>query len=245
MDAGGRGHPLRGRSTVTGELSAPSAGDPLQEAPALGKGPTMPIDRASHALLLRNGEGYGSRGELWPMEPVPGAEEKLPGRGQGASGEQEYMASTAPKAIFISHILGDSFWPVVEGYNRWTSPQITVRGGGSSERTQLWAPDPQRSWGRPTTLPPSRDGGTWGGREPVAPWQCGSQQRPPSWTTRPYLPTAAWHPGSCFEGPSDRNPCPWGEQGSLSSSGVIATFWQAPHLGYRLTYSLCHHPYPL
>lgn len=97
------------------------------------------------ALLLRNGEGYGSRGELWPTEPVPGAEKKLSGRGQGASGDQEYMASTAPKAIFISHILGDSFWPVAEGCNPWTSPQITGVGGGPSEHTQLWPPDPQRS----------------------------------------------------------------------------------------------------
>lgn len=44
----------------------------------------------------------------------------------------------------------------------------------------------------------------------MAPWQCGSQQRPPSWTTRPHPPTTAWHPGSCFEGPSDGNPCPLG-----------------------------------
>lgn len=44
----------------------------------------------------------------------------------------------------------------------------------------------------------------------MAPWRCGGQQRPPSWTTRPCLPTAAWHPGSCFQGPSDRNPCPLG-----------------------------------
>lgn len=44
----------------------------------------------------------------------------------------------------------------------------------------------------------------------MAPWQCGSQQRPPSWTTRRHPPTTAWHPGSCFEGPSDGNPCPLG-----------------------------------
>lgn len=197
------------------------------------------------ALLLRNGEGYSSRGELWPMEPVPGAEEKLPGRGQGASGEQEYMASTAPKAIFISHILGDSFWPVAEGCNRWTSPQITVRGGSPSERTQLWTPDPQRSWGRPTTPPPSRDGGTWG---VGSLWPLGNVEvnrglhpGPPGPIRQPLPGTL----GSASRGQATGTHVPWGEQGSLSSSGVIATFWQAPHLGYRLTYSFCHHPHPL
>lgn len=44
----------------------------------------------------------------------------------------------------------------------------------------------------------------------MAPWRHGGQQRPPSWTTRPCPPTAAWHPESCFQGPSDRNPCPLG-----------------------------------
>ena len=48
MDTVGRGHPLRARSTVTGELSAPSAGYPLQAALALGKGPTLPTYRAAH-----------------------------------------------------------------------------------------------------------------------------------------------------------------------------------------------------
>ena len=47
-DTGGRGHPLMAQSTVTGELSAPSAGDPLQAALALGKGPTPPTYRAAH-----------------------------------------------------------------------------------------------------------------------------------------------------------------------------------------------------
>ena len=164
---------------------------------------------------------------------------------QGSSGEQEYTAGTAPRAIFISHILGDSFWPVAGGCNPRTSPQITVGGCGPSERTQLWAPDPQRSWGRPTTPPPSRDGGN---RGVGSPWPLGDVEANRGLHPGPPGPVRQLLPGTlspASRGRATGTHVPWGEQGSPSSSGSIATLWQSTHLGYKLTHSPCHHPHPL
>lgn len=116
------------QSAVTGS-SAPSAGGPSPRRPLHWvRVPTQPAYRAAHGpspeepvRVPGSGVSFGPRSQFLGLK-----------RSYQAGGrelqDQEYMASTAPKAIFISHILGDSFWPVAEGCNPWTSPQITGVG---------------------------------------------------------------------------------------------------------------------